>query len=130
MPGADASVGRTSGICSHLSGQRQPNYSLAQEAARRNIAADCAIKLLERIDTEPQLDGPNLPPPSLLVDPLSDRELEVLHLMAQDLTYKEMANQIMVSLNTVRTHVKNIYSKLMVHKRSEAVAKAKELNLL
>jgi LuxR family maltose regulon positive regulatory protein len=56
--------------------------------------------------------------------------LEVLHLMAQDLTYKEMANQMMVSLNTVRTHVKNIYSKLMVHKRSEAVAKAKELNLL
>ena len=50
--------------------------------------------------------------------------------MAQDLSYKEIADQIMVSLNTVRTHVKNIYSKLMVHKRSQAIAKARELHLL
>ena len=107
-----------------------PIIRLLKEAARRDIAADYAIKLLNQIDTDTQPDGPNLSPPSLLVDPLSDRELEVLHLMAQDLTYKEIANQIMVSLNTVRTHVKNIYSKLMVHKRSEAVAKAEELNLL
>ncbi len=107
-----------------------PIIRLLKEATRRNISADYAIELLNRIDTDTQPDGPNLSPPSLLVDPLSDRELEVLHLMAQDLTYKEMANQIMVSLNTVRTHVKNIYSKLMVHKRSEAVAKAEELNLL
>ncbi|KAA3657168.1 MAG: LuxR family transcriptional regulator [Chloroflexi bacterium] len=64
------------------------------------------------------------------IETLSDRELEVLHLMAQDLSYKEIANQIMVSLNTVRTHIKNIYSKLMVNKRSQAIAKARELNLL
>jgi LuxR family maltose regulon positive regulatory protein len=107
-----------------------PIIRLLKEAARRDIAADYAIKLLNRIDTDPQPDGPNFSPPSLLVDPLSDRELEVLHLMAQDLSYQEIADQIMVSLNTVRTHVKNIYSKLMVHKRSEALAKAEELNLL
>lgn len=107
-----------------------PIIRLLKEAARRNIGADYAVKLLERVDTDPQPDGPDLSPPSPLVDPLSDRELEVLHLMAQDLTYKEISNHIMVSLNTVRTHVKNIYSKLMVHKRSEAVAKAEELNLL
>ncbi len=107
-----------------------PMVRLLKEAARRDIAADYAIKLLNQIDTDNPPDGPNLSPSSLIVDPLSERELEVLHLMAQDLTYQEMANQIMVSLNTVRTHVKNIYSKLMVHKRSEAVAKAKELNLL
>jgi LuxR family maltose regulon positive regulatory protein len=107
-----------------------PIIRLLKEAARRDIAADYAIKLLNRIDTDNQPDGPNDSPSSLLVDPLSDRELEVLHLMAQDLSYQEIADQIMVSLNTVRTHVKNIYSKLMVHKRSEAVAKAEELNLL
>ena len=103
-----------------------PIIRLLKEAARRDIAADYAIKLLNQIDTDSQSDAPS----SILIDPLSDRELEVLHLMAQDLSYKEIANQIMVSLNTVRTHVKNIYSKLMVHKRSEAVAKARELNLL
>lgn len=107
-----------------------PIVHLLKEASRRNIAADYAIKLLNLIDTDTQPDVPEHSPSSLLVDPLSDRELEVLHLMAQDLSYKEIANQIVVSLNTVRTHVKNIYSKLMVHKRSEAVAKARELNLL
>ncbi len=106
-----------------------PIIHLLKEAARRNIAADYAIKLLNLIDTDNQPDVPNHSPSSLLVDPLSDRELEVLHLIAQDLSYQEIAEQIMVSLNTVRTHVKNIYSKLMVHKRSEAVAKARELNL-
>jgi len=107
-----------------------PIIHLLKVAARRNIAADYAIKLLNLIDTNTRPDAPNLSSSPLLVDPLSDRELEVLHLMAQDLSYKEIADQIMVSLNTVRTHVKNIYSKLMVHKRSEAVAKARELNLL
>ena len=107
-----------------------PIYRLLTEAAKRDIAADYISKLLNQIDKTTQPDGTNSPPSALLVDPLSDRELEVLHLMAQDLSYKEMANQIMVSLNTVRTHVKNIYSKLMVHKRSQAVAKARELNLL
>ena len=107
-----------------------PIIRLLKEAARRDIAADYVIKLLNLIDTDTRPDGPNHSPSSLLVDPLSDRELEVLHLMAQDLSYKEIADQIMVSLNTVRTHVKNIYSKLMVHKRSQAVAKARELNLL
>jgi len=107
-----------------------PIMHLLKEAARRNIAADYAIKLLNLIDKDDQTDGPIHSPSSLLLDPLSDRELEVLQLIAQDLSYQEMADQIMVSLNTVRTHVKNIYSKLMVHKRSEAVAKAKELNLI
>ena len=107
-----------------------PIIHLLKEAARRNITADYAIKLLNLIDTDNHPDVPNHSPSSLLVDPLSDRELEVLHLIAQDLSYQEIAEQIMVSLNTVRTHVKNIYSKLMVHKRSEAVTKARELNLL
>ncbi len=103
---------------------------LLKEAARRDIAVDYVIKLLDQIDTATQPDLPDPSFPSLLVDPLSDRELDVLRLMAQDLSYKEIADQIMVSLNTVRTHVKNIYSKLMVHKRSQAIAKARALHLL
>jgi LuxR family maltose regulon positive regulatory protein len=107
-----------------------PIIRLLKEAAKRDIAVDYVIELLNQIDTSTQPDSPNLSSSPLLVDPLTDRELEVLHLMAQDLSYKEIADQIMVGLNTVRTHVKNIYSKLMVHKRSQAIAKARELHLL
>ena len=103
---------------------------LLKEAARRDITAAYAIQLLNELDTDTHPDQPNNSSPPLLIEPLSDREMEVLHLMAQDLSYKEIADRIMVSLNTVRTHVKNIYSKLLVHKRSQAIAKARELHLL
>lgn len=107
-----------------------PIEHLLKEATRHDIATEHARKLLDLIDTNTRPDGPNHSPSSLLVDPLSDREMEVLYLMARDLSYNEIADQIMVSLNTVRTHVKNIYSKLMVHRRSQAIAKARQLHLL
>ena len=66
----------------------------------------------------------------LLVDPLSKRELEVLNLIAAGLKNKEIAEQLVISLNTVLYHIKNIYSKLGVNKRTLAIAKAKEINLI
>ena len=65
-----------------------------------------------------------------LVEPLTERELEILALIAAGLKNKEIAAQLMISLNTVLYHNKNIYSKLGVNKRALAIAKAKELNLL
>lgn len=65
-----------------------------------------------------------------LAEPLSDRELEVLHLIASGQKNQEIADQLFVSLNTVRYHTKNIYGKLGVNKRTQAVAKAQELDLL
>ena len=65
-----------------------------------------------------------------LVDPLSKREMEILILIADGLRNKEIAEQLMISLNTVLYHIKNIYRKLGVNKRTLAVAKAKELNLI
>ena len=106
---------------------------LLYAALEKGIASDYVRKLLAAFPAaEPEKAAKKQPSESDSdwIEPLSDRELEVLHLMAQDLSYQEIADQIMVSLNTVRTHVKNIYSKLMVHKRSQAVAKARELNLL
>jgi LuxR family maltose regulon positive regulatory protein len=64
-----------------------------------------------------------------LVEPLSERELDVLRLLRTDLNGPEMARQLMVSLNTLHTHTKNIYSKLGVNNRRAAVRRAEELNL-
>jgi LuxR family maltose regulon positive regulatory protein len=63
------------------------------------------------------------------VDPLSDRELDVLRLLRSDLGGPEIARELSVSLNTMRTHTKNIYMKLGVNSRREAVRRADELGL-
>ena len=68
--------------------------------------------------------------PQPLVDPLSDRELEILTGISNGLKNKEIAAQLFVSINTVHYHTKNIYGKLGVNNRTKAVAKAKILNLL
>jgi LuxR family maltose regulon positive regulatory protein len=65
-----------------------------------------------------------------LMDPVSERELEVLHLIAAGLSNREIADKLFISINTVKTHTKNINSKLDVNSRIKAVAKAKELGLL
>ncbi|MFL6160625.1 MAG: LuxR C-terminal-related transcriptional regulator [Jatrophihabitantaceae bacterium] len=65
-----------------------------------------------------------------LLDPLSVRELEVLRLLGTDLDGPDIARQLSVSLNTMRTHTKNIYAKLGVTSRRAAVRQAHELNLL
>lgn len=64
------------------------------------------------------------------IEPLTERELEVLRLMAEDLTYEEVARRLVVSVNTVRFHVKGLYGKLGVAKRMAAIARARELGLL
>jgi len=64
------------------------------------------------------------------LDSLSERELEVLSLIAVGLTNQDIADQLFISLNTVRTHTKNIHGKLGVHSRTQAVARAKERKLL
>jgi LuxR family maltose regulon positive regulatory protein len=61
---------------------------------------------------------------------LSERELEVLRYLANGLTYEEIGQQLFLSLNTVQFHVKNIYRKLLVNKRTQAIEKAREMNLI
>ena len=70
------------------------------------------------------------PLPQQLVEPLSERELEVLRLLGGDLDGPEIARQLSVSLNTVRTHTKNIYAKLGVTSRRAAVRQAREFKLI
>ena len=65
-----------------------------------------------------------------LIEPLSERELDVLRLLGTELSGPEIAQKLMVSLNTVRTHTKNIYNKLGVNNRRAAVRRAQEIDLL
>ncbi len=73
------------------------------------------------------------PPPQPAIEPwevLSEREMEVLSLIAGGLSNQKIADKLFISLNTVRTHTKNINSKLGVHSRTQAVAKAKQKGLI
>jgi LuxR family maltose regulon positive regulatory protein len=96
---------------------------LLQAAAKRGIASGYAQKLLRHFATGAVESGAR----QNLVEPLSEREREVLRLLATDLDGPEIASQLMVSLNTLRTHTKSIYSKLGVNNRRAAVRRAEEL---
>ncbi len=69
---------------------------------------------------------PAAPP---LLEPLSERELEVLRLLRTELSGPEIARELVISLNTFQTHTKNIYSKLGVNNRRAAARRAEELKL-
>ena len=66
---------------------------------------------------------------SEMIEPLSERELEVLKLLRSELSGPEIAQQLIVSINTLRTHTKNIYNKLGVNNRRSAIRRAEELDL-
>jgi LuxR family maltose regulon positive regulatory protein len=65
-----------------------------------------------------------------MVDPLTERELEVLQLIADGLTNQEIADELVVALGTVKAHTASIYGKLEVHGRTQAVARARGFGLL
>jgi LuxR family maltose regulon positive regulatory protein len=65
-----------------------------------------------------------------LIEPLSDREIEVLQLLAKGLTNQVIAERLFLSPHTVKTHTRNIYSKLAVNNRTQAVDRARNLGIL
>jgi LuxR family maltose regulon positive regulatory protein len=67
--------------------------------------------------------------PGSLIEPLSGREMEVLRLLRSDLTGPDIARELHVSLNTLRSHTKNVYAKLGANSRRAAVRRAEELGL-
>lgn len=105
------------------------NEGPAVAALLRKIAqqgAAYARHLLNRWE----MSHPPVPVSHDLVEPLSERELDVLRLLRTDMTGPEIARELMVSLNTMRTHTKNIYAKLGVNSRQTAVERAAGLGLL
>ncbi len=103
----------------------EPMIRLLHEAVRCKVRPAFAHKLLARF---PQ-DHPSAQPTGL-VEPLSERELEVLRLVAEGLSNQEIAARLYLSLRTVKFHTGNVYGKLNVKSRTEAVSKARVLGLL
>ena len=83
-----------------------------------------------RVVPEARPVAPSPLPTQPLIEPLSDRELDVLALLAEGRMRQEIAQALVVSVNTIKAHLKGIYGKLDVHTRREAVARARELGLL
>jgi len=112
-------------------GAGAPMDELLRQAAVRGIRLDYVRKLLAALDSEPAAkQRTSRLAASSLAEPLSERELEVLRLLATHLSSVEIARELVVSVNTARSHIKNIYGKLDVHTRTDAVRRAEELGLL
>jgi LuxR family transcriptional regulator, maltose regulon positive regulatory protein len=105
-------------------GEGPPMTSLLRSVAKQRTGWDYVRRLLKAAA------GPTRPGSQRLVEPLSERELDVLRLLGSDLDGPDIARELTVSLNTLRTHTKSIYAKLGVNSRRAAVRQAAELNLL
>jgi len=105
---------------------------LLREASAREIMPDYTDKLLAAFEAEKQKseDKPDLPPAQPLIDPLSQRELKILQLIAQGLSNREIGERLFLALDTVKGHNRKIFDKLQVQSRTEAIARARELGLL
>lgn len=85
-----------------------------------------AGKGIVELDTDRMTEEISLP----LTEPLTERELDVLRMIAAGLSNKEIACRLRLTVNTIKTHVLHIYGKLRVNRRVLAVARARELRLL
>ncbi len=100
--------------------------ALLRRAAARDIAAEYAGELLSAFPHQNATDKPHI----MLVEPLSPRELEILTLIAAGLSNQEIADRLILALGTVKKHTNNIYGKLGVRSRTQAILRAAELGLI
>jgi LuxR family maltose regulon positive regulatory protein len=107
----------------------EPVRALLRLVAARRAAPAYVQRLLAAFEgTEAQ--SPRAGRAAALVEPLSDRELEVLRLLADGMSNRAIAHRLIVAVGTVKRHINNIYGKLDVHSRTQAVARARELELI
>lgn len=106
---------------------------LLYAAAERGIQSEYSGRLLGALAEEPlvvESARPQAPVAQELIEPLTARELEVLQLIAAGLSNRAIAERLVLAVSTVKGHTSNIYGKLGVNKRTEAVARAQRLGLL
>jgi LuxR family maltose regulon positive regulatory protein len=104
-----------------------PMVELLRQAGSRSIAPQYVSKLLSEFDRTP---GTAPTPQQPLIEPLSERELQVLRLVAAGKSNPEIAAELVLAVGTVKAHTSNIYGKLGVRSRTQAVARARELKLI
>ena len=109
--------------------QEMSRRDAAKESASANYVARLLAAFGQQQSRTPVMQTVDAPQ-ELISEPLSERELDVLRLLRSELSGPEIARELVVSLNTMRTHSKNIYSKLGVNNRRTAVRRAEELGLL
>jgi LuxR family maltose regulon positive regulatory protein len=100
---------------------------LLRKSAARGIAVGYVSKLLEAF--KHARFGVPLSA-SALIEPLSERELEVLRLIVAGLSNKEIALELVLAIGTIKKHINNIYGKLGVNRRAQAIRRAQELDLI
>lgn len=130
---ADAlALARPGGFIRIFFDEGAPMAQLLSAAAAHGILPDYTGKLLALFaaDEQKSEDISAQPPAKPLVDPLSQRELEVLQLMATGLSNHEIGERLFLALDTVKGHNRRIFDKLHVQRRTEAIARARELGLL
>lgn len=101
---------------------------LSRHSARRTRHASLIAQIQNLLTGTTHTPAGTAPPPVL--EPLSDSEIRVLRYLPTNLSAPEIANELSVSRNTVKTHIRNLYLKLGVHRRTEAVTRARILGLL
>ena len=120
------------GALSYLLKDVRPEELIAavREAAQGEsvLQSPVATRVIEEVREKLAIRRPVVLQP--LVEPLSDRELEVLRLIAVGLSNRQIAERLVIAVGTVKRHVNNIYGKLQVHRRTEATARARDLDLL
>jgi LuxR family maltose regulon positive regulatory protein len=100
-----------------------PMVALLRRAVAQDLHAPYALHLLGALGEAPAIPQP-------LIEPLSERELEVLRRVVAGYSNQEIAQDLVVAVSTVKRHISNIYGKLEVGSRTQAVARARELGLL
>ncbi len=106
---------------------------LLYEAVNLKIVPDYASRLLSLFpipEPEPATPSKSTTATVELIEQLSKREIDVLQLLAKGVPRQEIASTLVLSVNTIKTHIRNIYSKLGVHNQMQAVAKARGLGIL
>jgi len=126
-------LGKPRGFYRIFVDEGQPMARLLYKALDRGIAPNYVNRLLQGFPIkEPEQIEQSVSqvPESGYIEPLSEREIEVLQLIAEGLTNQEIAARLILSMYTVKTHNRNIYGKLGVNSRTQAVAKARTLGIL
>lgn len=123
-------LARAEGYVRSILDEGKPVEELLGMAIAAGIEAAYASTLLTAMRSESRPSGSQPPAAAVLFDPISPREMQVLRFLMSDLSIPEIAEELVISASTARSHVKNIYNKLDVHSRHEAVRKAQALNLL